>query len=64
MNKNTLIIEAPELNDQSVAILHNFIYEILDAFETRYYYQLHKRYNRHSCRMQSRIKSTESQDPF
>lgn len=43
MDHPVLIIEAPELDDASIAKLHDFIHELLMAFEEHYYHQLRRR---------------------
>lgn len=44
MYKPVLIIELPELSDEAVAGIHNFLQEFRDAFETHYYSQMVRNY--------------------
>jgi|JI9StandDraft_1071089.scaffolds.fasta_scaffold25149_1 hypothetical protein len=62
MRKSMLKINAPKLNDEAVESLHNFLYELLDVFESHYYCQL-QRYQRHLSRtrfLENLIKDEET----
>lgn len=42
---NTLMLTPPELDDETAVKLNNFLYELLEAYETHYYHQI-RRYQR------------------
>jgi hypothetical protein len=64
MDHSVLIIEAPKMNDENIAKLHDFIHELLRAFEGHYYHQLvrHER-SKKVCENHSH-NFPEDQDPF
>ena len=45
MEQPVLIIDAPDLNDETVLYVHHFLNEVTRAFEAHYYQQL-----KQSCR--------------
>lgn len=55
MNKSTLIINVPELTDEAVAGLYDFLHEFILAFESHYYQQLQQYYQQ---------SFTQDDDPF
>ena len=59
MNKITLTL--PNLDDETVVKLNDFLYELLDTFEEHYYYQI-LRYQR-NLRVQRR-ENNEFRDLF
>lgn len=44
MDKPVLIIELPELSDEAVSEIHNFLQEFRDGFESHYIGQLRRYY--------------------
>ena len=42
---NTLMLTPPELDDETAVKLNDFLYELLEAFETHYCHQI-RRYQR------------------
>lgn len=42
MDKPVLIIEMPELNDEAITALRNFIHELLISFEAHYFHKLQR----------------------
>ena len=63
MRKSIIKIEAPKLNDESAESLHNFLYELLDVFESHYYCQL-QRHQRHLSRTRFLENLTKDEEPF
>ncbi len=61
---NYPLVTPPELDDDAVVAVHDFIYEVLDAFEAHYYYQLarHAR-NTRSKKLQEHWKYQTAEDP-
>lgn len=51
---NKLILTLPSLDDETVVKINDFLYEVLDAFESHYCYQIlrHQRTLR-NCRMKN-----------
>ena len=45
MLMNTFMLTPPELDDETAVKLNDFLYELLEAFETHYYHQM-RRYQR------------------
>jgi hypothetical protein len=58
MDKPVLIVEVPELSDEAVTGIYDFLQEITLAFESRYLHQL-RRYHRDSSYHQTFNPSTE-----
>ena len=48
MDKPVIIIEAPELNDEAVTSVYQFLQDLVLAFESHYYLQL-VRHGHHCC---------------
>lgn len=48
MDKPILIIDAPELCNEAVAGMQNFLQELMNAFDSHYYYR-QKYYEKPSC---------------
>ena len=46
MEKDVLIIDAPELSDEGAASVNTFLQEFILAFESHYLYQLHRHHKR------------------
>jgi len=44
MDKPVLIVEMPELNDEAVIGIHHFLQELMNAFESHYFYQMRQYY--------------------
>lgn len=67
MNTNTPLLTPPDLDDETVVKLSNFLYEILDAFEAHYFYQIlrHQR-NLRAQRIQTELSNLYEDDelPF
>jgi hypothetical protein len=42
MDKPVLIIELPELKDEGVVSIHNFLQEFMNAFEAHYFHLLRR----------------------
>jgi hypothetical protein len=47
VDKPVFILEMPELNDEAVAGVQDFLWELIRSFESQYYHQL-QRYHRRS----------------
>lgn len=47
MDKRFFVIDMPELDDQAVAAVQDFLWERINSFESQYYHQL-QRYHRQS----------------
>ncbi len=60
---NTPILTPPELDDETAVKLNNFLYELLETFETHYCHQI-RRYHRELRvqRMQNEIESSIDDD--
>jgi hypothetical protein len=63
MNTNAPLLTPPDLDDETVIKLNDFLYEILDAFETHYSYQIlrHQR-NFRTQRMSAFLKQHQEED--
>lgn len=63
MNSPTPLLTPPDLDDETVVKLSDFLYEILDAFEAHYFYQLlrHQR-NLRTQRIQTELSSLYEDD--
>lgn len=48
MDKPVLIIEMPELSDEAVIGIHQFLAEMREAFESHYFYQIQPYYRQPS----------------
>lgn len=46
MDKPVFIIEMPELNDEAVAAVQDFLWDLIRSFELRYYHQLQRHHRR------------------
>jgi len=46
MERDVLIIDAPELSDEGAASVNNFLQEFILAFESHYLCQLHRYHKR------------------
>lgn len=57
MDKPLLIIEMPELSDEAVIGIHQFLEEIREAFESHYFYQMQRYYRQHH-------RANEIENPF
>jgi hypothetical protein len=44
MDKPVLIIEMPELNNEAVVSVYHFLQELMNAFESHYFYQMQQYY--------------------
>lgn len=58
MDNPVIIIDAPELNDEGVANVRDFLHEIILAFESHYMHRL----NKHHCRSVPREEPAEDKD--
>jgi len=47
MNTTTLILELPELNDETATKMHTFFYDLAATFETQYYAQIKRYYKKY-----------------
>lgn len=59
MHNIELTIKVPELTDEAAAMLQEFIYGFMDAFDEQYHKQIEKYYGDASCQ-----DPTENQAPF
>ena len=42
MDKRVFIIEMPELTDEAVVSVQNFLWDLIRSFESQYYHQLQR----------------------
>ena len=42
MDKPVFIVEMPALSDQDVIVIENFLWDVIQAFESRYFHQLQR----------------------
>jgi len=63
MDRSVLIVEAPELDDESVQKIQAFLHELQLAFESNYLPQLRQQVKR-SSRTESLAPFNEDEDPF
>ncbi len=63
MDKPVLVIEAPELSDEAAAVVRDFLFDLVNAFESHYYHK-RKRYYQQSENRKCSHESPEEQEPF
>ena len=60
------ILILPDLEDETVVKLHDFLYEVLDVFEAHYSYQMlrHERNMRHQRPQHAFLELKDDEVPF
>lgn len=46
MDKPVFVIEMPELDDEQCAVVQDFLWEVIRAFESQYYHQLQRNHRK------------------
>lgn len=68
MNTTALIIEIPDLDDEAAAMMQQFFYSLMEAFEAQYYPKIERYYRNYQQDLQHDNVDTDNldlnQDPF
>ena len=55
MDKSILMIEVPELSDEAIVTIHDFLHEVVMAFESYYCHKLKRYYQQLSAQEEDPI---------